>query len=628
MRALLIASAVVAAAAQCQPDTCGQGNPPRFTLPDSYQAYVQFSIPYYNFSEKVYVWGTTRNGGAMKLQYGAGAATFIYNNMTQMSYSLYAAEQSLLCSATQFSGFNTPWPDLGNFCRSNNARGCPVSTSVNGVPAHMFEFKFSDVQANPNSDSDFNPPNNVGPGYVGWYRWYQDAATGLPLRFHTIVGHNVVFGGSHVDEYVVDYLYFAPAPMWPAEEFFSPPYGMPCSQSSNPFGPTKSHEQHKASLKTFGRDEPTDFHSLFPEGHVHRRAIADAHADVHSKILNGKRHNNHQLAWLHTSARYIHARNRQLRIQGGNYTLGLNAMAHLSHEERRSRSKGFRATGHTATAADFARVLKETGKPLRPLGLDQPADECTYHQMSGQQLPSSVDNSMYTFPPKDQGTCGSCWSFGSTGAIEGALWKANGVAPKKASQQNLMDCTWYYGNAACGGGNDYTAYSWLIAKNGGKIATEEMYGPYLNKNGFCHFDLSNNWTSGDTSDVLQIGGCVHVNNAFQGNGPTDGSLTPSLRDAIYVKGRPISVAIDATQPDFYYYTGGYYYDPACGNGLQDLDHEVLAVGYTTYNGEYYTRVKNSWSDLWGDGGFVWMSQKDNNCGVATSPNYILAPNEM
>jgi len=60
-----------------------------------------------------------------------------------------------------------------------------------------------------------------------------------------------------------------------------------------------------------------------------------------------------------------------------------------------------------------------------------------------------------------------------------------------------------------------------------------------------------------------------------------------------------------------------------GSGPDDLDHAVLAVGYGTMLGQPYWLVKNSWSTYWGNDGYVLMSQKDNNCGVATSPTYVL-----
>jgi len=59
-----------------------------------------------------------------------------------------------------------------------------------------------------------------------------------------------------------------------------------------------------------------------------------------------------------------------------------------------------------------------------------------------------------------------------------------------------------------------------------------------------------------------------------------------------------------------------------GSTEANLDHAVLAVGYGTLNKEPYWLVKNSWSNYWGNDGYVLMSQKENNCGVATSPTYV------
>ena len=59
-----------------------------------------------------------------------------------------------------------------------------------------------------------------------------------------------------------------------------------------------------------------------------------------------------------------------------------------------------------------------------------------------------------------------------------------------------------------------------------------------------------------------------------------------------------------------------------GNKPEDLDHAVLAVGYGVMNGVPYWLIKNSWSTYWGNDGYVLMSQKDNNCGVATAATFV------
>ncbi|XP_035284639.1 digestive cysteine proteinase 1-like isoform X2 [Anguilla anguilla] len=108
----------------------------------------------------------------------------------------------------------------------------------------------------------------------------------------------------------------------------------------------------------------------------------------------------------------------------------------------------------------------------------------------------------------------------------------------------------------------------------------------------------------------------------------------ALKVALFKQG-PVAVSIDAGHRSFVFYNNGVYFEPACmlhpvtarfsgslGNKTEDLDHAVLAVGYGALNGEPYWLVKNSWSTYWGNDGYVLMSMKDNNCGVATDATYV------
>ena len=231
-------------------------------------------------------------------------------------------------------------------------------------------------------------------------------------------------------------------------------------------------------------------------------------------------------------------------------------------------------------------------------------------------------------PAKDQGTCGSCWTYGLTGTIEGQLAIKHGkgaLAP--LSQQNVMDCSWDWQNNACDGGLDYMGASWMLTNNNGSIATAESYGNYLNQDGFCHYDLSRgDELSGSDRGVQEgarIKSCTHITEAWNNVTTSLSDLTTAFRDALATVG-PLSVSVDAgpnalptSQHDFYFYSSGLYYNPACASGFDQLDHTVLAVGYEEVGTETYTIIRNSWSDHWGDDGYIYVSQKDNNCGVMT-----------
>jgi cathepsin L len=258
------------------------------------------------------------------------------------------------------------------------------------------------------------------------------------------------------------------------------------------------------------------------------------------------------------------------------YTVGLNKFADLTNTEFLERFTGLNTP------------LVYTQDPSK-----------IYDPEESQALPSSVDwrQKGVVTGVKDQGQCGSCWSFSTTGSVEGA-WALN-YSLVSLSEQNLMDCSRSYGNHGCNGGLMDNAFRYIIDNRG--IDTEASY-PYEMSTDFnCRYTSSKKGASITNYQDVRSGS------------------EDKLQNAVTYRG-PVSVAIDASNPSFQLYTGGVYYESKCSS--TQLDHGVLAVGYGTGTQGDYWIVKNSWGTSWGDKGYIYMARnKGNNCGIATQASF-------
>ncbi|XP_044745653.1 uncharacterized protein LOC123307422 [Coccinella septempunctata] len=211
-------------------------------------------------------------------------------------------------------------------------------------------------------------------------------------------------------------------------------------------------------------------------------------------------------------------------------------------------------------------------------------------------IPASVDWRSHgaVSEVKNQGTCGSCWTFSSTGALEGAAKLKKGVL-QSLSEQNLMDCaTQDYDGYGCNGGTSIGAFQYVRYHG---IASEESY-PYTEVQGSCK----------SFTPVLFATGFVRVP-------PTEDDLLKAVGSV-----GPVSAAIVSTD-NLADYQGGILDDPSCVG--RQVNHGVLVVGYGSQNGNDYWIMKNSWGAAWGESGYWKMARGKNSCCIAKQARYPL-----
>jgi len=291
---------------------------------------------------------------------------------------------------------------------------------------------------------------------------------------------------------------------------------------------------------------------------------------TNNKVYQSTEEVNFRLGVFAKNAEFV--RNWDAEAKG--FEVGLNVFADLTNEEFRAIYNGMNVTVST------------------------PAVEIP-DMMVG--VPAEVDwrKEGAVTPIKNQGQCGSCWSFSTTGSVEG-IHKIKTGRLVSLSEQNLVDCSTPEGNMGCEGGLMTSAFTYIIRNHG--IDTEASYPYTATGPNACRFNRNN-----VGADIASYG------NVAQGS-------EPSLQ--VSVARQPTSVAIDASHQSFQLYQRGVYYEPACSP--TQLDHGVLAIGYgvDAAAGHAYWLVKNSWGTGWGMAGYIMMSRnRNNNCGIATMASW-------
>jgi len=217
-------------------------------------------------------------------------------------------------------------------------------------------------------------------------------------------------------------------------------------------------------------------------------------------------------------------------------------------------------------------------------------------------------------PIKNQGQCGSCWSFAATGALEGR-WKLKHNQLISLSEQQLADCApasspWPTTNG-CGGNN--ALYAWHYIYKFGGVCTENSYA----------FTSGSTATAGtcragtlSTMSCTQSGVKVSADYGYQ-IPQNEATIASALNSG------PIVFSVQADSALFQHYAGGVLADTATSKCGTSPNHQVTGVGYGTdaTTGSQYFLIKNQWGTSWGEAGYMRIKRGINQCGLATGAMY-------
>lgn len=366
------------------------------------------------------------------------------------------------------------------------------------------------------------------------------------------------------------------------------------------------------------------------------------------------------LVWLEN---HVMIETHNAKTPKPSFTMGHNPFSDLTHQEFRQQMKLGEYTPELIDHEDreFKFAPFEEESKLDNSKLRGSAEEAVLaRRLSEDDGTTTTDSHDWAEigvvgPIRNQGQCGACWAFSAIGAIESVMaidkWRKlpeeqrAEMAAKKGSvgedlglviplsEQDLIDCDTIYEHG-CMGGLMTTTFQEEEVKKG--ICSETDY-PYQMTQGTCATDMCTPVEGSIVKDKVDI----------------LPRKTQALKDAL--QQAPVTAAMVASDPMFQFYSSGIFDMDTCGEVtkqmgmpdckmlyqdqdtcLPDINHGVLVVGYgtdDTATGDVkdYFRVKNSWSDAWGEKGYFRLARFDEGnkdpkhdwgmCGILTLLSY-------
>lgn len=280
---------------------------------------------------------------------------------------------------------------------------------------------------------------------------------------------------------------------------------------------------------------------------------------------------------------YVDSHN--LKAAHSSFTQSLNSLSDLTQDEINSSRNGFRFSWLPRTELEES----NTTEIEQVLQLASPKHVDARRYVPPTNLDWRLEGRIG--PVKNQGSCGSCWAFAATGAIE-AMLRAENKSTTLVSEQHLVDCSNKYGNHGCNGG--LPSHALRYVRDYG-IEPAKAY-PYSGLQGECRYN-KNQVVFKCRSPLL----LPRNDEAF-------------LQRAVALFG-PIPVAIDASSRSFHFYKSGIYDDyESCSD---TINHALLLVGYGRQGNLDYWILKNSWGKQWGDDGYIKIGRNKHSCGIAS-----------